>query len=359
MSHFHMSHYAWVRAVAVAAFSLCLGVVVLGAYVRLSDAGLGCPDWPGCYGHLTPAGAAADERTASTPLAGRPLEIGKAWREMLHRYAAGTLGALIVCLVALGLAWRRERIVPPWFVIALLAIVLLQGALGMLTVTRLLKPLFVSLHLLFGFTTLSLLWWLVLTLRPGQRGGASGARTLSGAVPVRGSAGARRLALLGLIVISLQIALGGWTSSNYAATACPDVPTCQGRWWPQADFRSAFMPWQGTHANPQLNYEGGVLDNPARVAIQLSHRFGALVASLALLAAAIAGLRAGGGASRAGLALLLLLALQLGIGVSMVVRGFPLWLATAHNAGAALLLLATLALNRSLRPRSAPVTVTG
>jgi cytochrome c oxidase assembly protein subunit 15 len=347
-----MSHSAWVRAIAVAAFSLCLGVVVLGAYVRLSDAGLGCPDWPGCYGHLTPAGAAADERTASAPTAGRPLEIGKAWREMLHRYAAGTLGALIICLTALGLAWRRERIVPAWFVTALLAIVLLQGTLGMLTVTRLLKPLFVSLHLLFGFTTLSLLWWLVLTLRQPHRGARSD-------LPVRGVAGARRLALLGLIAVSLQIALGGWTSSNYAATACPDVPTCQGRWWPQADFRAAFMPWQAVRADPQLDYEGGVLDNPARTAIHLSHRFGALVASLALLAAAIAGLRLGGPAAPAALGLLLLLALQLVIGVSMVLRGFPLWLATAHNAGAALLLLATLALNRSLWPRPAPVTLTG
>jgi heme a synthase len=366
-----MSHSTWIRAIAVAAFSLCLGVVVLGAYVRLSDAGLGCPDWPGCYGHLTPAGAAADERTMSAPMAGRPLEIGKAWREMLHRYAAGTLGALIVCLTALGLAWRRERIVPAWFVTALLAIVVLQGTLGMLTVTRLLKPLFVSLHLLFGFTTLSLLWWLVLTLRQARRGVASGvtggvpsdvvsaARNISGAVPARGVVVARRLALLGLIAISLQIALGGWTSSNYAATACPDVPTCQGQWWPQADFRAAFMPWQGAHANPQLNYEGGVLDNPARTAIYLSHRFGALVASLTLLAAAIAGLRLGGSAAPAALGLLLLLALQLCIGVSMVLRGFPLWLATAHNAGAALLLLATLALNRSLRPRTVPVTLNG
>jgi cytochrome c oxidase assembly protein subunit 15 len=347
-----MSHSAWVRAIAIAAFSLCLGVVVLGAYVRLSDAGLGCPDWPGCYGHLTPAGAAADERTASAPTAGRPLEIGKAWREMLHRYAAGTLGALIICLTALGLAWRRERIVPAWFVIALLAIVLLQGTLGMLTVTRLLKPLFVSLHLLFGFTTLSLLWWLVLTLRQPQRGARAD-------LAVRGLTGARRLALLGLIAISLQIALGGWTSSNYAATACPDVPTCQGLWWPQADFRAAFMPWQAVRVDPQLNYEGGVLDNRARTAIQVSHRFGALVASLALLAAAIAGLRLGGPAAAAAQGLLLLLALQLVLGVSMVLRGFPLGLATAHNAGAALLLLATLALNRSLWPRSAPVSLTG
>jgi cytochrome c oxidase assembly protein subunit 15 len=251
--------------------------------------------------------------------------------------------------------WRRERIVPAWFVVALLAIVILQGALGMLTVTRLLKPLFVSLHLLFGFTTLSMLWWLVLTLRPMPRR----AFNINGAVRAGAVAAARRLALLGLIALSLQIALGGWTSSNYAAMACPDVPTCQGRWWPQADFRSGFIPLQGPTANPQFNYDGGVLDNPARVAIHLTHRVGALVASLLLLAAAIAALRLGGSAAAAGLGLLLLLALQLGIGVSMVLRGFPLWLATAHNAGAALLLLATLALNRSLWPRPAPITLTG
>jgi cytochrome c oxidase assembly protein subunit 15 len=346
-----MNHYALLRAVAVAAFSLCLCVVVLGAYVRLSNAGLGCPDWPGCYGHLTPSAAAADARTASAPVAGRPLEVGKAWREMLHRYAAGTLGCLILMLTLLGIAWRRERIVPPGLVTALLAIVLVQGLLGMLTVTWQLTPLIVSLHLLFGFTTLSLLWWLVLTLwlrRPLE---------LPFAAHRRGLAAARRLALLGLIVLALQIALGGWTSSNYAAIACPDLPTCQGSWWPQTDFRSAFVLWGGLG----INYEGGVLDNPARVAIHLSHRFGALVASLALLAAALAALRVRAlrPAVVAGAMLLLALALQLVIGISMVRAGFPLWLATAHNAGAALLLLATLALNRSLRPALASAPYSG
>ena len=351
-----MSHSVLVRGVAVAALSLCLCVVVLGAYVRLSNAGLGCPDWPGCYGHLTPTGAAADERTASAPLAGRPLDVGKAWREMLHRYAAGTLGALIVGLTALGIAWRRERIVPPWFVIALLAIVVLQGMLGMLTVTWQLRPLIVSLHLLCGFTTLSLLWWLVMTLWRGRTGVRERARSLR----ADGLPAARRLALLGLVAVSLQIALGGWTSSNYAAIACPDVPTCQGHWWPPADFSSAFVLWRRSGASAAVNYEGGVLDNPARVAIHLSHRAGAVAASLALLAAAIAALRVRDKRSAAAaLIVLLLLAVQLTIGVSMVLRGFPLWLATAHNAGAALLLLAILALNRSLRPSPAPPTVTG
>jgi heme a synthase len=354
-----MSHTALVRGVAVAAFSLCLCVVVLGAYVRLSNAGLGCPDWPGCYGHLTPGAAAADERTATVPLAGRPLEIGKAWREMLHRYAAGTLGCLILSLAVMAVVWRRERIVPPRFGMALLAIVVLQGLLGMLTVTWQLTPLIVSLHLLFGFTTLALLWWLVLTLWLGRAGRrragvvAADAATHSGA-PVA----ARRLALIGLAALGVQIALGGWTSSNYAAIACPDLPTCQGSWWPPADFRTGFVLWHGLG----LDYEGGVLANPARVAIQLSHRIGALVASLALLTAALAALRVrvrvpdghAGSERRAGSVaaalVLLALALQLVIGLSMVSLGFPLWLATAHNAGAALLLLATLALNRSLRP---------
>jgi heme a synthase len=355
-----MNHSALVRAVAIAAFSLCLCVAVLGAYVRLSNAGLGCPDWPGCYGHLTPSGAAADTRTATAPLAGRPLDVGKAWREMLHRYAAGTLGCLILGLAAMGIKWRSERIVPPWFAMALLAIVLVQGMLGMLTVTWQLTPLIVSLHLLFGFTTLSLLWWLVLTQwlqHAGPRAAGAGAAAAALHSSAGGLIAARRLALLALVAVGLQIALGGWTSSNYAAIACPDLPTCQGSWWPQADFRSAYVLWGGLG----LNYEGGVLDNPARVAIQLSHRFGAVAASLALLAAAFAAVRvrAHRAAAAAGAALLLLLALQLTLGISMVLLGFPLWLATAHNAGAALLLLATLALNRSLRPALAPEPFAG
>jgi cytochrome c oxidase assembly protein subunit 15 len=289
-----MRHAALIRALAIAACSLCLIVVVLGAYVRLSDAGLGCPDWPGCYGHLTPHSDTA------------AIDLGRAWREMLHRYAAGTLGLMIACLAVMTLAWRRERIAPLGLGVGLLGIVILQAIFGMLTVTWRLKPLIVTLHLLFGLTTLSLLWWLVLTLT-----GQPSAAARPGA--------ARTLALLGLVVLGLQIALGGWTSSNYAAIACPDLPTCQGSWWPPANFGPA--------------------------AIHMTHRYGALAASLALLAAAIAS-----APRRWALAVLALLCLQLTIGVSMVLRGFPLWLATAHNAGAALLLLATLALNRSLRP---------
>jgi cytochrome c oxidase assembly protein subunit 15 len=167
----------------------------------------------------------------------------------------------------------------------------------------------------------------------------------------RGLAAARGLAALGLMVLACQIALGGWTSSNYAAIACPDLPTCQGSFWPHADFRAGFTLWHPLN----VDYEGGVLTNPARVAIQLVHRLGAVVTSVALLAAAATALRPSRPSSirRVGALLIVMLALQLTIGVSMVLRGFPLWLATAHNAGAALLLLTTLALNRTLSPARA------
>jgi cytochrome c oxidase assembly protein subunit 15 len=319
----------WTRRLTLAALVLCFAVVVLGAYVRLSAAGLGCPDWPGCYGHFTPVGA-QENTAAQAAYPGRPLDIGKAWREMVHRYAASTLGLIIVIIAALAIATRRQRIVPLGYSFALLGIVVLQGLLGMLTVTWNLKPLIVTLHLLFGLTTLSLLWWSWLSLRnePGE---------------VRRS-GVQKIVLAGLVALAVQIALGGWTSSNYAAVACPDFPTCQNQWWPPTDYRDAFILWRGLG----INYEGGVLEHPARVAIHLTHRIGAVVASIALLFAAFAVLKQPSlrHARTAGLAVLGALALQLIIGISMVVKGFPLPVATAHNAGAALLLLATLALYR-------------
>ncbi|MGA2776857.1 MAG: COX15/CtaA family protein [Steroidobacteraceae bacterium] len=329
----------FVRSLVGACLLLCLGVVVLGAYVRLSNAGLGCPDWPGCYGHLTPTAAAADAEVRSAPLSGRPLELGKAWREMVHRYAAGTLGFLIVMLVLIGAMRWRDRVLPLNFVVALLAIVIAQGVLGMLTVTRQLTPLIVTLHLLFGFTTLALLLWLVLSLE-------GHARELRPALTEHIAARARALALVGLIALGAQIALGGWTSSNYAAAACPDFPTCQAQWWPAADFRTAF----DLRGTPAPTYEGGVLDTPARTAIQFTHRLGALTITAALGVAAIAALRVRDKfAQRAAGLVIAALALQLIIGVTMVVSGFPLLLATAHSAGAALLLMATVGLNRALR----------
>ena len=341
---------ALVRTLVGAALLLCLCVVVLGAYVRLSNAGLGCPDWPGCYGHFTPSGAAADARVLASPMAGRPLEVGKAWREMVHRYAAGTLGLLIASLVLIGILRPSERVLPARYVTILLAIVLAQALLGMLTVTWQLEPLVVTLHLLFGFTTLSLLLWLVLSLArrahgPNPAPGGTAARAVAGA---DATARARLLATLALIALGVQIALGGWTSSNYAAMGCPDFPTCQAQWWPAGDYLAAFD-LRGASAR---TYEGGVLDAPARTAIQFSHRLGALVIAIVLSSAALSVLLRVPGklAKRAAWLVLAALALQLIIGISMVLEGFPLWLATAHNAGAAVLLMATVGLNRTLRP---------
>jgi heme a synthase len=332
----------WIRRLCIAGVLLCFMVVVLGAYVRLTAAGLGCPDWPGCYGHLTPAGA--EQSAAASAFPGRPLEPGKAWREMIHRYAVGTLSVIVILVTALAVSARRPRPVSVPLALALFATLIVQAVLGMLTVTWRLNPLIVTLHLLFGMTTLALLWWLLLSLPRGSWGvtavyGAD--RAVSG-----GAHSARRLTLLGLCVLALQIALGGWTSSNYAAIACPDFPTCQNAWWPHADFRNAFVPWRGL----SINYEGGVLANSARMTIHLTHRLGAVLTTAALALAALFVMGHPGlsrARPRAGL-VLAALALQLAIGITMVLKGFPLWLATAHTAGAALLLLATLALFRAL-----------
>jgi cytochrome c oxidase assembly protein subunit 15 len=330
----------WIRRLAFAGLVLCLLVVVLGAYVRLSAAGLGCPDWPGCYGAPTPFGIAPDA-VVHFPYAS--VEVGKAWREMIHRYAAGTLGLIILILAAFAVASRAPRMIGVRFASALLAILILQASLGMLTVTLRLTPLIVMLHLIFGMTTLALLAWLWLGVQTGRHGAAPATQQR---IP-------RRLCVAALIVLALQIALGGWTSSNYAATACPDFPTCQGRWWPPTDFAHAFVLWMPLG----VNYEGGVLDEPARAAIQLTHRLGACAATLMLVLAAGLTLRRvrHRRAQRAAWAVLAFLALQLVIAVSMVEARFALWLATAHNAGAALLLLATIALYEALsaRPQSA------
>ncbi len=331
------------RKLALAAVLLGFTVVVLGAYVRLTAAGLGCPDWPGCYGHVTPLGA-EQSVAAGIVLPGAPLDAAKAWHEMIHRYAASLLVLLIVLIAALAIATRHESAARVRYAVALLGIIVLQAALGMLTVTWQLTPIIVTLHLLFGMTTLGLIWWLWLSLRAdGERwrAASSAARRSPSALQ------ARRLAILAVLVLGAQIALGGWTSSNYAAVACPDFPTCQGSWWPAMDYAHAFVFWRPLG----IDYQGGVLSNPARIAIHFTHRLGALVTACVLVAAAVAVLRQRAlQASRAAAACVLAaLAAQVSIGISMVLRGFPLWLATAHNAGAALTLLAVLALLHSLR----------
>ncbi len=320
-----------------AATLLALCVVVLGAWVRLSDAGLGCPDWPGCYGHLDVPRVEAEVDAANQAWPERPVDAAKAWKEMLHRYVAGALGLLIAAIAAVAIR-RRRRGVPIGLPLALAGLVIFQALLGMWTVTLLLKPLIVLAHLLGGLTLLAMLAWLALAHAPRIP-------------PMPHPRWLSRFAVLALVVLGIQITLGGWTSTNYAALACPDLPTCQGEWWPETDFDSAFVPWHGLG----IDYEGGILDGPARTAIHLAHRLGAIVAALVIGALAIACAWPGRSPAlrRAGGALGLLLCLQLGLGLANVAWLLPLPVATAHNGGAALLLLALVALLHAFT-RSSP-----
>lgn len=322
--------------------ALALTVIVFGAYVRLTDAGLGCPDWPGCYGRLAVPESTPDVHLDNPDWAFRPLEAGKAWREMLHRYLASSLGLGIVVLA--GLAWRRRRHAPVSGVVyALVPLVVFQGLLGMWTVTLLLKPAVVLAHLVGGLATLAGLWWVRLSERP-----------LAATSPR--PAALRRWALLALGVLAVQIMLGGWTSTNYAALACTDFPRCHGQWWPRMDFAEAFVLWRGLG----VNYEFGVLDTPARTAIHVSHRLGAALTALVVGLAALVALGAGSRTlARIGWCILAALGAQLALGITNVLGGLPLAVAVMHNGVAAVLLLAVLTLVYHTRPPSGPGGTTG
>jgi heme a synthase len=290
------------RALAGITVVVTFVVIVVGAYVRLSDAGLGCPDWPLCYGKPIPD----------------PGEDVRAWKEMVHRYLAGGLGVLIfaLCLVA----WRRRA--SPWLATAIAALVVFQATLGKWTVTMLLKPAIVVAHLAGGMTLLALLLWYFL-----QQRGPMGPPRLP-----------RMAAAIALAVVAMQILLGGWVSANYAALACPDLPLCLGQAVPPMDFANAF------HVVRELGRTdaGELLPQHALVAIHWTHRMFALVVVAVVgftawktwnvhrpIAALIAGL----------------LLLQFSLGVANVAFNLPLALAAAHNAGAAALLGALVVLN--------------
>lgn len=317
---------------------LALAVVVLGAYTRLSHAGLGCPDWPGCYGELVvPADEGSVERRHY--LEQRPLETDKAWKEMIHRYFAGTLG-LVILAIAIWSWLRRERPNQPvWLPLGLVLLVVFQAALGMWTVTLQLKPLIVMGHLLGGMATLALLVLLALRVRNPE---------IPAMQRIDQPVGWRLPALIGLVVVALQIALGGWTSANYAALACPDFPTCQNQWWPETDFGEAFVLWRGLG----IDYEFGVLENPARVAIHLVHRIGAVLTLLYIgwLALRLI-LRGRYGLEMIGFLIGGLLLVQVALGIGNVVLQLPLAVAVGHNAVAALLLLSLVLLNFRLWQR--------
>jgi len=363
------NRYAQIGAIAV---GLCLIVIVLGAYVRLTHAGLGCPDWPGCYGEVTWPNQATEIDRANAAFPERPFEIGKAWREVVHRMAAGVLMLLVMGLafathwhvrrrrwqiaaapLLVGLATVLYTTQAPWLGLAVLGLalaVLLQGAVawrdsalgrlallmfalilvqalfGKWTVTFKLKPLIVTTHLLGGMTMISLLAYFMFR--------AAG-------YAYRGEyAPERRSIIIAIVVVAIQIALGGWVTSNYAALACGmDFPKCLGSWWPQMDFAQAAVIWRGIG----VDFEGGILDSQARTAIQMAHRLFALVviAYVGLLAVRMLGMPQW---RRLGIWLGSVLAVQVALGISNVWFGLPLPVATAHNAVAAILMVILMAM---------------
>ncbi|RUO63017.1 COX15/CtaA family protein [Pseudidiomarina insulisalsae] len=310
---------------------LALIVIVLGAYTRLTDAGLGCPDWPGCYGHLTVPTDVDKVAAAQQLFPDAPLEHHKAWNEMIHRYAAGLLGLAIFVIAVLALVRQRKYPETPLKLpLFLLLLVIFQAALGMWTVTLNLQPLIVMGHLLGGFTTLSLLYLLRLRLkRIHLPMGDPKARQLA------------NLAMFALLVVVLQIALGGWVAANYAALACTELPICEGNWSANLDIAGAFS------VPEAVTYQYGAHDYPERMTMHVAHRFGALVTTL------VVGLLLWRGYVKAHSTVIrtslnwvaLALILQLALGISNVVLMLPLAVAVSHNLMGALLLLSLVGLN--------------
>lgn len=313
---------------ALAATCLAVVVVGLGAFTRLRDAGLGCPDWPGCYGHLTWPDAAHEIAAAEQRFPDAPVATDKTWPEMVHRYFAGTLGLFIASLAVIAWRRRREPGYPIRLPLLLAFLVVWQALFGMWTVTLKLWPQVVTLHLLGGIGVLALLW--LLTLRLYNRPWQLDSRVAPSVLRLK------PWVSLAVVAVAGQIALGGWISSNYAALACGDFPTCHGRWWPAMDFARGFDFLQ--EVGP--NYLGGLLENEARTAIHVAHRLGAAVVAVILLGLCRAlWATSWPGARRLALAIAAALSMQIALGVGNVLLGLPLPVAVAHNLGAALVVL--------------------
>ena len=300
---------------------LALIVVILGAYTRLADAGLGCPDWPGCYGELLVPDVISSEYE-------RPLDVAKAWKEMVHRYAASILGLSILVIFLLAVFRKTEREQSIKLPTALLLLVGFQGALGMWTVTEQVHPGIVTMHLFGGFSTTTLLFWLFLNQRSQAKIGQ----------PVL-----KRHKLMLIIVTALlifQIFLGGWTSTNYAALSCGEYfPTCLGEMWPEdMDFKNAYY-W----GELGVDYEFGILENQTRTAIQMVHRVGAIVVTVAILSLCFV-LENYPTLRRDIIVVLGLLSAQVALGIINVVMSLPMFAAVMHNAVALFLLLSLISL---------------
>ena len=314
-----MNRILWAQRLVIIALVVTAVTVNLGAFTRLVDAGLGCPDWPGCYGHLTWPDEQHEISAANARFPETPVDRDKTWPEMVHRYFASTVGLLIIGLLLL--VWRDG---PRKLAIGLLGMVLLQGAFGAWTVTLKLWPQVVTAHLLGGFTTLALMWLLAQRLFRWRWSLSLNVARL------------KKLAYVGLVLVALQVALGGWTSSNYAALACTDLPTCHGSWFPTADYDEGFNFFQ--HIGP--NYLGGQLDNDARIAIHFTHRVGAIIVTLFTLFLAWRLFSTGyQPARRLAVITTAVLVAQVTLGLSNIIFALPLSVAVMHNAGGAVLLL--------------------
>ncbi|SFH90391.1 cytochrome c oxidase assembly protein subunit 15 [Collimonas sp. OK307] len=326
---------------------LTFDLIMFGAFTRLTDSGLGCPDWPGCYGHSNPLQAHVHISAAQEAMPDGPVTVMKAWIEMTHRYFAMGVGVLIIALMVIAwMRWLRwpkagnsasgqkngqESKFSPWFPTVLFLFVCLQGAFGAWTVTQKLQPVIVTTHLLLGLTLLALLTWL-------------GARQ-SAHAPVAASATSLvKPALIGMLLLVLQIALGGWVSTNYAALACTDFPTCHGALVPHMDFANGFTLWR--HLG--MTADGEFLSFQALTAIHWTHRSFAFVVIAFIVWLACRALRTRG-LEKTGRWLLIIVGLQLITGLSTIFLNWPLSIAVAHNGGAALLLLLLVMLNYKAR----------
>lgn len=323
------------RNLVLVSIILAIVVVTLGAYTRLTHAGLGCPDWPGCYGLIDVPQTAEQIAKAEQAFPERPVEVQKAWNEMIHRYFAGALGLFILAIAVIS--YRNRHLGTPLFLpMFLLALVIFQAALGMWTVTMKLMPIVVMGHLLGGFTTLCLLFLLYLRL--------SDYRVPEGDFAVKKYA---KFAGIGVIILTLQIALGGWTSSNYAALVCTELPICQQPWVENLTFENSFDP-----IPPERDtYEYGHLDHYERVTIHAMHRIGAIVTAVYLLWLALKIFTRSQSqlVKQTTVILTLVLVLQVALGVSNIVMSLPLAIAVSHNIIAACLMMVLIKLTYTLK----------
>lgn len=318
-----------IAALTLLTLFLTFDLILFGAFTRLTDSGLGCPDWPGCYGEFTPWGAHKEISAAQAAMPTGPVTHAKAWIEMIHRYLATGVGALITALALVSWTRRRELPVSPAWPLFTLLWVCLQGAFGALTVTMKLKPIIVTAHLLGGLVLLALLVRQAVVY--GQAAAGAAPRAPSTGLPVRLPGGLRSGLLAVFALLWLQVALGGWVSTNYAVLACSEFPTCQGGWWPAMDFRQGFELWRPLG----MTSSGEHITFAALTAIHYVHR---LMAYALLPLLVFLGWRlARAGLPRQGTWMWWLAAWQFVTGLSNVVLGWPLVAAVSHTGGAAAL----------------------